>query len=202
MNLKILDQIVPFKNERTSVEMIMETINQTLKTHNCLINHLVADGQKVMDDYEDYLNDHIASLNEIEVVVLTKKQWLDDMLITALTYLTSNISAVHVLIDDFYRGPSSATWLEFNNLLEAIQWLDQLVQEMENNVTTYQSWDYTLSLGFKFREVIQGLSEGVINSDPVSIADALNYELLPLFETLMNTIQNTIDTEVMRNDLN
>jgi hypothetical protein len=202
MNLKILEQEVAFKNERASVEMIMETINQTLQIHNCLISHIVADGQEVIDDYEDYLNDHISSLNIIEVVVLTKKQWLDGMLISAISYLTRNILAIQVLIDDFYRGPSSETWTEFNNLLEALQWLDQLVHEMENNVTIYKSWDDTLSLAFDFRELIQGLSEAVINSDPVAIADALNYEIIPLFETLTTTIQKTIDTEVIRNDLN
>ena len=202
MNLIILDQVVTFKNEITSVKIIMETINQILQTHNCLVSHFLVDGQEIIDDYEDYLNDRIASLNIIEVVVLTKKQWLDEMLITATSYLNHNIPAIQVLIDDFYRGPSSETWLELNNLLEAIQWLAQLVHEIENDVTFYQSWDDMLSLSFNFRGLIQGLSEGVINSDPVSIADALNYEILPLFETLTKTIQKTIDAEVIRNDLN
>ena len=202
MNLKILDRVLAFKNESPSVEVIMETINQTLQTHNCLLSHLVADGQEVKDDYNDYLNDNIKNISLVEVVVFTKKQWLDEMLISAISYLNRSVSAIQVLTDDFYRGPSSETWVEFNNLLEALQWLAQLVNEMENNVTIYQSWDHTLSLAFSFREVIQGLSESVINSDPVSIADVLNYEILPLFETLTKTIQNTIDTEVIRNDLN
>lgn len=201
MNLKILDQVVAFKNDTASVKLIMETINQTLQTHNFLISHIVADGQEVMDDYEDYLNEHIGSLNIIEVVVLTKKQWLDEMLLSALNYLTRSIPAVQVLIDDFYRGPSSETWAEFNNLLEAIQWLAQLVHEIETDVTVYRSWNDT-SLAYNFSEVIKGLSDGVTNSDPVSIADALNYEILPLFETLTTNIQKIIDTEVTRNDLN
>jgi len=202
MEIKILDDTIQLNNEVSSIE-IMNIINENLQVRNLILDRMIVDGRIVQEDFEEYLNDRVREISIVEVHTIPWKEWMDDALIMALQYLERAILGVRKLSDDFYRGNSEDTWQTLEQLLEGIQWLAELIHNLEQKGTQYYpSWDTSISLAFSLRELLDNLEEAMTTSNLVSVADVLAYQVKPLLETLGQDIQRTVDTEVKRNDLN
>ena len=202
MEIKILDNTIQLNNEVSSIE-IMNIINENLRVRDLILDRMIVDGRIVQEDFEEYLSDQIRDLKIVEVHTIPWKEWMDDALIMALQYIERAVLGVQKLSDDFYRGNTEDIWQKLEQLLEGIQWLAELISNLEQKgVQYYPSWNTSISLTFSLRGLLDNLEEGMTTSNLVSVADVLAYEVKPLLETLTQDIQRTVDAEVKRYDLN
>lgn len=202
MEIKILEDTIQLNSEVSSIE-IMNIINENLQVHDLILDRMIVDGRIVQDDFEEYLRDRVRRSSIVEVHTISWKEWMDDALIMALKYLERAILGVQKLSDDFYRGTTEDTWQTLEQLLEGLQWMAELIHNLEQKgAKYYPSWNTSISLSFSLRGLLDNLGEAMANSDLVSIADVLAYQVKPLMETLGLDIQRTVDTEVKRYDLN
>ncbi|MDR3541397.1 MAG: hypothetical protein P4L69_10585 [Desulfosporosinus sp.] len=202
MEIKILEDSIQLKNEVSSIE-IMNIINEQLKVRDLILDRMSIDGRQVQGDFEEYLHDRVGEISIIEVHTIPWKKWMDGALIMALQYLGRAIPGVRRLSDDFYRGNTEENWQTLGQLLEGLQWLAELIHNLEQKGTQYySSWDTAISLTFSFRGLLANLEEAMTTSNLVSVADVLAYQVKPLLEAIDKNIQKTVDSEVKRYDLN
>ena len=202
MEIKILDDTIQLNDGVSSME-IMNIINENLQVRDLILDGMSVDGRQVQEDFEDYIHERIRNIRIVEVHAIPWREWMDESLIMALQYLGRAIPNVQRLSDDFYRGNTEDTWQTLEQLLEGIQWLAELIHNLEQKGTQYYpSWDTSISLAFSLRGLLDDLEEAMTTSNLVSVADVLAYQVKPLLETLGQDIQRTVDTEVKRYDLN
>jgi hypothetical protein len=201
MNLTMMDRVLTYKNETSSIGSLMDEVANLLREGKLVLSHMEIDGVEVYGDYEEYLLDNLHSVGNVTAVFRTKKEWLDEMLLEAAQYLNRCIPAAQQLAGQFYQGLADGVWTKLDQLLEGMQWLTQLLNGMKQNKGLYKTWDTQLSLAFDFKVPLENLQEALENSDSILIADMLVYELIPLIQSLGTDIQKTIDSEVIRNDL-
>ncbi|NLY89965.1 MAG: hypothetical protein GX085_10205 [Firmicutes bacterium] len=201
MQLKILDQVFTFKNEVAALEEIFAKINQFLEESGLVLSHLRVDDTEVYTDYYNYLKERIDQINLVEVEVRTVAGILQDALLTAEEYLEQALPEIETLAAEFYQGPSRESWERFQQLLDGVDWLNQLVTVIDQNTTKPERWQDYLAVADRLRDELQNLQEALENRDYVMIGDLLNYEIIPCFQEFRETIKKTKTDEGKNNGL-
>ena len=148
MQLKILDQVFTFKNEPAALDEIFTKINQFLDESGLVLSHLRVDDTEVFADYYDYLKERIDRINLVEVEVRTVAGILRDALLTAEEYLEQALPEIETLAAEFYQGPSGESWDKFQQLLDGVDWINQLVAVIDQSATENRRWqDYLAVAG-------------------------------------------------------
>lgn len=200
MELIMNEQSFQFEKQ-PSAEEVVEKINELL-ADNYFFNHIIVDGVVVYDDPEQYLSDEFLKIEKLEVITRTATEFKNDILLTAEEYLKRAEPEMTLLADGFYQNPESEHWTSFADMLDGVQWLNQIITSLDGIAKNPRNWDEYIKLRSILEMQIQALEEAVENGDTVLIADIIQYELIPLYNSLKNQIQTTIDTEGSRNDVN
>ncbi|WP_260838905.1 hypothetical protein [Heyndrickxia oleronia] len=188
-------------NKQTNVEIIIEKIHEILED-GVFFSHLIIDGKEVYEDFEIYLLDHLTQIKQIKVITKTVGEFINELLLTAEGYLDRAIPEVSLLSNEFYQNSSTEGWNKFSQMLEGIQWLNQMIHTINKIKEQPNNWNEYLNLSKKLENEIKNLEVAVENDDNVLIADIIQYEILSIFERVKSVIQTTIDLEGCRHDLN
>lgn len=200
MKLLFKGETIQVDNE-LSVEFITEEIN-CLLANRYYFSHLVADGVEIYEEPEQYLEQHLHEITELEIIAKTEQEFVNDLLLTSEEYINRAVPEIEVLADQFYNNPDKESWNKFGQLLEGLQWLTHLVQTIGSVDKKPENWMNYLKASSSVNEELKNLEDALKNNDRILIADILNYEVLPFFKELKKEIQYTIDTEGYRHDLN
>ncbi len=201
MQVKILDRVFTYENEPAVLERIFDTINEFLADTGLIFSHLKVDDTEVYADHYNYLKERIDRIELIEVEVRTVSEMLRDVLLTAEEYLEQALPEIELLAAEFYQGPSEESWARFQQLLEGVEWLNQLVTMIDQNKAKPGNWqDYTVMVD-RLRDELQNLEEALENQDYVVMGDLLNYEIIPCFQEFRAIIKKTNTDEGKKNDL-
>lgn len=200
MKLLFKGETIQLNNE-LSLEFVKEKINSLL-ADQYFFSHLVVDGVEIYEEPEQYLEQHLHDINELEIIARTVQEFVNDLLLTAEDYTKRAIPEIEALADHFYNHPNHEGWNKFGQLLEGLQWLTHMIQTIDSFSQKPENWMNYLKASIAVEEELKNLKEALENKDHVLIADIINYEILPYFTTLGAEIQHTIDTEGYRHDLN
>lgn len=201
MNLIIMDQTYKFANEPESVPALLSTVEDILIKNNMILSHLVIDGLEVHEDYENYLLNNIDLLTNISVEARTLKEWLDEMIVSATEYLNRCIPALEELGTEFYQGPDQDSWLCFEQMLEGLEWLNQLFDQITRQESLAKKID-KLEQEFALQDVLLELEDAIRNKDTVLIADTIIYEILPRYNSLKQKLSAILSSEVLEHGSN
>ncbi|VDH00950.1 Uncharacterised protein [Lysinibacillus sphaericus] len=188
-------------NDPLSPEDIILKINGLL-TKEYYFSHLIVDGKEVYDDYEKYLESHFNHIKELEIIVKTEKEFVNDLMISAEDYIEQALPELPSLAEDFYDNPVHATWTRLEQLLGGLQWLNEMLMIIGKSTNVPANWDKYLDVSSRMQEVIPTLAEAIENGDTVLIGDLIQYELIATLQALYNEVTNTIDNEGTRHGLN
>ncbi|OMP65797.1 hypothetical protein [Domibacillus epiphyticus] len=200
MELLFQKQIIQLEQYQTA-EQIIEQIN-TLLNNSYYFSHFVADGKEVYEDPENYLKENAAQIEKLEVIARTAKELTYDILLSAEEYLKRALPELSILTDGFYNNPSTHHWTNFDHMLEGMQWLNQIIISIDQMKEKPANWDEYLKLSATLQNEVKGLEEAVENADHILVADLIQYEIKPFYESLEKEISTTIDTEGTRHDTN
>ncbi|MGR3765851.1 hypothetical protein [Rossellomorea sp. NS-SX7] len=200
MNIKFEGLVVRSEKQISSSEVI-ESIHSLLGESR-YFSHMVVDGVEVFEDPENYLIDNIDHINDIEIVAGTVEEFINESLLSAEEYLRRAIPQISLLGNDFYKNPLKETWTNFTQLLEGLNWLNQIIGLIDQTKKKPANWDKYLELAFKLKIELEQLLEAMENSDNVLIGDIIQYEILTNYEELLKMVNETIDTEGYRHDIN
>jgi len=200
MELIFQQQTIKYDNIPTA-EVIIEKINGLLEK-DYYFSHFIVDGTEVFENHETYLNKNLDRIGQIEIVAKTVEEFLNDILLSAEDYIKRAIPELRTLAEEFYGNSKSETWDRLDQLLEGLQWLNEMLSVIDDISTTPFNWEKYLQISSTLNHEIENLSEAIANKDDILIGDIIQYELIPNFEALSKEIQKTIDTEGTRHDLN
>jgi hypothetical protein len=193
MKLLINNQIIEFENKESSVDLIFKNIDEVSSKDNKALSHLVVDGVEIYNDYEDYISEHMASIEVIEAVIKPVNELVMDLFLSAEDYLKRALPELKILIGEFYQGPSNTTWKKFNDLLSGIDWIHNLIAIVDGGSYKPLNWDKYLIIITTVQEELKKMEDAICNSDNILLADILRYEIFPQLEELKQVIGTTID---------
>lgn len=182
------------------IEDIIKKINELLKDEY-YFNHLRVDGQDVFENPELYLKEHIQGIEQLEIIAIPAKDFINDLLLSAEEYIERAIPHLKDLSEEFYHNAIKESWEELANLFEGAQWLIQMVHIIEKSLNRPKNWDIVMESVQSLQSEMESLEEALENGDTVLIGDMLQYEFLPVFTKMAKEVKNAIDTEGTRHDL-
>jgi len=199
--MELIFQEQQFDFDKTpSPDEVVAKINEYLK-EDYYFSHFIADGIEIYEDHEDYLTVNLDRIKKLEVIAKTEKEFLNELLLSTEDYLKRAKLELASLPDGFYSNPSPEIRANFSQLMEGIQWLDKMLSVIDKSKERPVEWNLCMSLSQSMKGEIVNLSGAVDNSDNILIADIIQYEFIPIFESLETEVGKTIDTVGMRHDL-
>jgi len=199
VELVFQEQQIEF-NEIPSSDEVITKINDLLEG-NYYFSHFIADGTEIYEDHEAYLNVNLDRIGKLEIIAKTEKEFVNDILLSSEDYLQRAKPELAVLVDGFYANPTTETHTSFGQLMDGLQWLDEMLALIVNSNERPPNTELYTELAQTLQGVIVQLGEAVENADNVLIADIIQYELAPIFEQLQEETGKTIDTVGIRHDL-
>jgi hypothetical protein len=196
-----LDQSHTYSSEVSSIESCLEMVEQTLKANEVYIDYMDIDGVEVYQDFAEYLLEHIQNVKQIDIKVQTLKQLMDESMITMQSYLEGALPEVKRLADEFYQGATKESWGKLNQLLEGLLWISQTIDTVVTK-PVYSDKSVFVEISATLQQELSNLEGALTDSDMVLTGDILKYEVITILDNLLLAVTQTIDNEVVRNDLN
>jgi len=178
MEIKILGEVESYDNLLSSIPQIINRIETICKNSDLVYSHMVIEGREVYDDPETYLQENIADLNRVEIVLKTIQEMMGEMMESAVDYLDRANAEINNLAEEFYNGPTEETWLHFQQLLDGMSWLLETTNLLEK---TYRELS---GRSTDFQEKLDELKEALEGKDLILVGDILKDELVPFLEKL------------------
>ena len=200
LQLIIGEQHIEYK-EKPAADEVIERINESL-TEGYYFSHFISDGVEVYDEHEEYLEGNLDEIVELEVVIKTEKEFMNDVLLSAEEYLQRAIPDVKALANDFGRVPTSDTWDRFDMLLGGMEWLNDMLKVVCNSEERPSNWETYHKLTSNMQAEVSKLGKAVEKKKSSQISTIVKVGLLPIFEQLEKEFGETIDTEFVRKNLN
>ena len=208
MIIHILDKTLEYENRQDVLDAMFKEINKIVNSTDLVFSHLIIDGLEVYDDFYDYFLDNIRNIEVVKVVTKTVKETYEEILLSTIDYLERAIPEIGILSNEFYKIPSRESWEKLGDLLEGIKWIMDTFIVIDSNsvlkdvVNSYEDWNMYAKDIYGLNELLKELEEILENSDFVSTADILSYEIIPLFENMKKKLEKLIAEEVEIDDFN
>lgn len=202
MQVSIMDQTWESANVSTEVEKIFNQIEEYLNNASYYFSHMIIDGVTVYEDYQDYILEHLEQIKVIQFEVATARELADQTLLSTGQYLQRALPELPSLVDGFYHGAAQENWEGFEQLLDGLQWILRMLDYMNQSELNYRNQTDYENILIKIQQELGKLETALQDRDMILIGDLLNFEIIPLLETLSAAVQITIDNEVVPNDLN
>lgn len=184
------------------IQNFIEKVEETLRLTDLYYVNMIVDGEQVFEPYEKYLVEHAEQVGHAELIAKTYKQIKNDMLLSLDAYLIRAHPLLERLAEMLYQGADQMAWQQLNDLADSLDWILQVLPNLGANKETYQNADQYLILGDQLKEKILLLADGIDASDTSQLADVIQYELLPLLESLAEVITHTMNNEGIHHDHN
>lgn len=201
MNVKYLDKLLTIDNNFDALNEALTEINEQLEDSDFVFSHFLIDGTEVYEDVEAFLQENLERVEEFELILRTKAEMLNDIMLSAESYLTNAVPEIHKLVDEFYSNPTEESWAKYGQLIEGMQWLMQMVMTIDSSEHKISNWNDYLTNVTALEQELQTLLEAMENADYVLIADIIQYELIPNLTNLQTLLTTSIDTDGKREQL-
>lgn len=208
MKIYVENQTLEYENKVDKIDNILGEIDEIIAKAYKTLSHMVIDDFEVYEDYYDYFLDNIRVIEKVEVISLTYKELIDDILISKVEYLENTPSKIEELADDFYTVPDKESWEDLNDLLGAIEWIVNTFSSIDqdprlkDSVSSYEDWNLYAGEVFGLQEILGEFEGALENNDSILIGDILSYEILPNFEDMVKRLSKLVSREDNLNDLN
>lgn len=200
MKLTYRNHILEIENE---VETVMDALHN-LMSDKSYFSHIIVDGEEVYTDIEMYISENIHKIHKVELMTMPAIEFVNNLLLSAENYINQAIPEILDLSEEFYQNPTSESWERFNQMLEGVDWIHQVILsvDQDSNLQKPSNWMNYISHTVKMEAGLADLHEAVENKDYILVADIVRYELVEAFDLLGKEMRTTIDTEGRRNDVN
>lgn len=194
MNIYIQDKVMEFENNPEIIEQIFNSINEYLNEEDLQFSHLIIDGKEINDNFDSYIVENIESIKEIEVVAVPIAEMVNETIMSTEQYAKNAIPIINKLAEEFYQKPNENTWLQLTDLFEGIQWIIQsltqinLIESSNDIVSDYEIWNEYVQEVSKLNDIIPELENAILNKDNILIGDMLLYEIIPVFEIVVEKL--------------
>lgn len=183
MKVKLFERTIEYENRADKVRYMLADIIEQVQNRQCYVHCFVVDDVEVYTDVSSYIIDRIDEVRVIEVVTMTKDEYVKYAAVTISTYIADTLPDVQKLADRFYEGVPSDTWQQFDRFLHMLQLINgaiDVVIEALNNESRSE-WEAFQS---RLKRVLDQLMEAMEAGDTVLIGDIIYYEMIELLKNI------------------
>lgn len=208
MKIYVENQILDYENNKEEIDNILNEIDTIISKSSKTLSHMVIDDFEVYESYYDYFLDNIRVIEKVEVISLTYKELVGDILISKIDYLENTPNKIEELANKFYKVPDRESWQSLNDLLGAMGWIINTFSSIDqdprlkDSVSNYEYWNLYAKEVFSLQEILGEFEGALSNNDSILIGDILSYEILPKFEEMAEKLSKLVSREDTLNDLN
>ncbi len=208
MKIYVENQTLEYENKVDQIDNILSEIDEIITKEFKTLSHMVIDNFEVYEDYYDYFLDNIRVIEKVEVISLTYKELVDDILISKIDYLENTPSKIEELANTFYKVPDKESWENLTDLLGAVGWVINTFSSIDqdprlkDSVSNYEDWNLYAKEVFALQEILGEFEGALANNDSILIGDILSYEILPNFKDMVKRLRKLVSREENLNDLN
>ncbi|WP_018931035.1 hypothetical protein [Gracilibacillus lacisalsi] len=182
-----------YKNNIEILDELFQKINEYIEKSDKYFSHLLIDDVEVYEHHDQYIIENIESIEQIAVKMRTKKQFINDLLLSTKSYIDRAVPEIDKLVEEFYDQPTDQTWSNFSRFLEGIQWIIEMITVIDKSDQEVSGLkDYITSVD-SLNSELANLLEAIENQDTILIADLIQFEIFPIFEGLDKLISISID---------
>jgi hypothetical protein len=191
-----------FANEIEQVDLLFKKLNSLLESNDLNIINMVVDGAEIYQDYYKYIIIHLNSIQIIQVEAQPVNHLIEDIFSSTRDYLIRSIPEIRKLADQLYIGPTQNSWTLFEQFIEGVQWIIQMLDLVDKFKHISCDTGNFRIIATDIKGLLIQMEEAMQDNDTTAIADFLIFEIVPVFESLLNQVANTINNEGKSNDLN
>ena len=190
MKIYIENQVLEYKNDKNEMDNILNEIDNIVSKSSKILSHMVIDDFEVYEGYYDYFLDNIRVIEKVEVISLTYKELVDDILISTMDYIGRIPFKIEELSNSFYKNPDRQAWNNLNDLLGGISWIMNSFTSIDQDsrlkdvISSYENWNLYAKEVFALKDILPDLEGSLSSGDNITIADILSYEILPIFNEM------------------
>ena len=191
VTVKLLDRVFHYDKSLQGAEDIMLSITKAVSESEMIIDCMDIDDNTIYLDYDKYIKDNIENIEHISVNLVTKDEFITDILHTTYSYIQGAVPKLQLIIDSFYTGKKeSAVIDDLANLTEGITWIYSVGREIIDKYYENKYLSAMLEKGYsddmqRLGEAFGELQGAIMNMDYILIADILNYEVSEVFEKIL-----------------
>ncbi|OZV13441.1 hypothetical protein CIW83_04395 [Tissierella sp. P1] len=208
MKIYIEDQTLEVENSKDVIDKILNEIDTIIVNSSKILSHMIIDGLEVYENYYDYFLDNIRVIEKVEIVALTYKELVDDILASTLSYLERTPDIIESLADKFYKNSDTDAWNDLNDLLGGISWIVNTSSSIDQDerlkdiVSRYEDWNLYVKELFSLQKILPDFENALSSGDNVTIADILSYEIIAIFKEMAGRLSSLVSVEANLYDLN
>jgi hypothetical protein len=190
VKIYIENQVLEYKNDKNEMDNILNEIDNIVSKSSKILSHMVIDDFEVYEGYYDYFLDNIRVIEKVEVISLTYKELVDDILISTMDYIGRIPFKIEELSNSFYKNPDRQAWNNLNDLLGGISWIMNSFTSIDQDsrlkdvISSYENWNLYAKEVFALKDILPDLEGSLSSGDNITIADILSYEILPIFNEM------------------
>lgn len=194
MNIRVQDKVLEFKNDPEIIEQLFESVNELIQKDDLLFSHLIIDGEEIYDNFDRYIIENILNINIIDVVAISIVRMVNESIESTEQYAKNAIPIIHKLSEEFYQKPNENTWSQLTDLFEGIQWIIQSltqissIESLSDIVSDFEAWSEYVQEVSKLNNIVVELENAILNNDNILIGDMLMYEIIPVFEAMVEKL--------------
>lgn len=208
LKIYIEDQTLEVENSKDVIDKILNEIDTIIVNSSKILSHMIIDGLEVYENYYDYFLDNIRVIEKVEIVALTYKELVDDILASTLSYLERTPDIIESLADKFYKNSDTDAWNDLNDLLGGISWIVNTSSSIDQDerlkdiVSRYEDWNLYVKELFSLQKILPDFENALSSGDNVTIADILSYEIIAIFKEMAGRLSSLVSVEANLYDLN
>jgi len=203
MLVNIQGSSLEWTNQMESVEALFQKIDEiVMEQPDLVLSHITINGENIYDSYREFIEEQLDQIKLIDVHFCTFEELFYESLVSADKYIREALPQIKHLANDFYQNDVEESWGKLERLLEGVQWIHNLVKQADQHQQLKITFHKFIDTYIEHSSAMASLQEALENSDLILIGDILQYEMVPLFESMAAVINEMIDNGVVRNDLN
>ncbi len=183
-----MNVIVDHQQEKTisrtveSFKVWWETEIASIIKMERLVHYVIINNQIMYDGYEEYIMNNLNTINELNIVTLSRQESIQVTEKTLDEYLDRFLDASMALSKQFYGSVAEETWSDFSDFIQGLDWI---IKALEFNIVLFNNEGeakfYQLTIE-NLGAVVADMDQSLEQQDHVAVADLIQYEIIPLLQ--------------------
>lgn len=193
MKLFVDEKEYVFSDDREGVRQLLAEVERYKDESPKIVGGYRVDGIDVYEELDLYLEDLLQMPEQVELIALTPREYVSDVLLSSHDYMLRGQEEVSALAQRFYTRPTEDEYEVLMDLCEGLAWVIETVRLLDANpplldtLSARELWNEHAALAMQLHSLMETLVSAMEARDTVLIADILSYEIVPLFEKLTDS---------------
>ncbi|CAH1215821.1 hypothetical protein PAECIP111891_04319 [Paenibacillus allorhizoplanae] len=195
MQIKLKDEWFILGNNKESVDLLFEQLDELKKNENVMVSTVYVNEEEIFGDFYDYIVSNINQINKVEFKVISHKEYIIDLIKSVGEYLEGALPEANKLPQQFYTNPTDQAWASMVHLFEGMEFILKTFDVFTNHYPNHASRQQYEGYIHTIINEISNLEHAMNDVDYILTADLLKYEILPALKGLRIIAETIINPE-------